>query len=253
MEDPPPADLTDDGADPEPADDAEAEGETVELSETDLLQVTSDMPADGDSGEAELGDDEEDELLAAVEATDDEEDEEDDPEETLPPARPVPPVQDLSLTPVPPPRPTDSLRKAARLRMATDTSGGQPTPHVLIPDPPRAGEEHGDEQRFVCYFGAAIFVGATVESVSITEVSASGVRILADRSKLAEGDEVRLRAHVDLPNRGGLLDLTILCDVAWTDDVRDKFHAGLTIESVKPMDGYAKLLAGLSRRKARSR
>ena len=232
-------------ADDDEEDEAEAEDED-EL----LAAVEADDDEEDDDEEDEDEAEDEDELLAAVEADEDDDTDEPDPEATRPPVSAVRPAGEPIVPPVPPPRPTDSLRKAARLRMTPDRSG-QPTPHVLIPDPSRAGEEHAEEERFICYFGAAIFIGSAVESVALTEVSAAGVRILADQSKLVEGDEVRVRAHVDLPGRGGLLDLTIHGEIAWTEDLRDKFHAGLSIDSVKPMEGYAKLLAGLARRNVR--
>jgi len=62
-----------------------------------------------------------------------------------------------------------------------------------------------------------------------------------------------VHAHVDLPDRGGLLDLTLFAEALWTEGARDKFHAGLAITRVKPREGYAELLAGLARRQARGR
>jgi CheY-like chemotaxis protein len=170
-----------------------------------------------------------------IEAEEDEEDEEDEEE-----GQSIPPV-----------RPADSLRRAARVRMDSSPRGLGPTTSVVIPEPERAGEEHGEEPFFSVYFGAAIFVGSRVESVAITEVSAAGIRILADRPALEEGQRARVRAHVDLPKGHGLLDLTLQTEVVWTDDEGSKFQAGLHLRSVEPASGYAKLLASLARRQAR--
>lgn len=150
-------------------------------------------------------------------------------------------------------RPTDSLRRAPRVSVEADVTGGNATPTLLVPDPPDAGTKHRDDERFTCYFGAAIFFGRQIESIAVTEISSAGIRIMAETSALLPGRSVRLRAHADVPGRtgSGLVDLTVHAEVIWTNEEHGKFQAGLGIDSVEPINGYAALLAAYARKKER--
>ena len=146
-----------------------------------------------------------------------------------------------------------SLAEAPRVRVSakgelstTSGTGG--------PDGPEVGSEHGHEERFACYYGAAMFFRRSVESAAITEVSAAGMRLLANKTRLTSGDQVELRAHVDLPSKSdGMLDLRIDAKVLWVSAEAGKTHLGLTLQSVEPMEGYARLLTGLHHLKERKR
>jgi CheY-like chemotaxis protein len=146
-----------------------------------------------------------------------------------------------------------SLDEAPRVKVAangelstTSGAGG--------PDTPEVGSEHGEEERFACYYGAAIFFRRSVESAAITEVSAAGVRLLANKSRLKLDDVVELRAHVDMPDGSdGLLDLRIDSRVVWLSAEGGRTHIGLELQAVEPMEGFARLLASLHKMKERKR
>ncbi len=122
------------------------------------------------------------------------------------------------------------------------------------PREPEVGSEHGEEERFACYYGAAMFFQRHVESVAITEISAAGARLLATKTRLEPGNMVELRAHVDMPSKAdGLLDLRIDAQVSWVSVEGTKAHLGLSLIAVEPMQGFARLLATLQRMKERKR
>ncbi len=129
-----------------------------------------------------------------------------------------------------------------------------PPPRAASPPPaeaPRPGSEHGQEAVFACYHGAAIFFGRAVESAAIVEVSARGIRLEANQTRLAPGSEVEIRAHVDMPRKAdGLLDLRAVGSVQWVEPTGARTHVGLRLLSVDPRDGYARLLASLQAREA---
>ena len=120
------------------------------------------------------------------------------------------------------------------------------------PQGPEVGSEHGEEERFACYYGAAMFFRRAVESAALTEISAAGARLLSTKTRLKPGDVVELRAHVDMPSKAdGLLDLRIDGTILWISSEGSKTHLGLQIREVDPMHGFARLLASLQRMKAR--
>lgn len=153
-----------------------------------------------------------------------------------PTPKPQPPPKPKPKPPPPPKPPRDVPASSAALR-------GDP-----------AGTEHGDEESFTCYYGAALFFRRTVESAAITEVSTEGLRLLAGETRLERGDAVEVRAHVDMPSkRDGLLDLRIEAKVVWLRAEGKKTHVGLQLAAVDPMQGFARLLASLQKQNARTR
>ena len=152
------------------------------------------------------------------------------------------------------PAPTPpSLARAPSVRAS---SGGElsTTSGAGGADAPEVGSEHGEEERFACYYGAAMFFRRAVESAAITEVSAAGMRLLANKSRLEVGEEVELRAHVDMPSKAdGLLDLRINGTILWISAEAGKTHLGVTLQSVEPIAGFARLLASLHHLKERKK
>ena len=111
-------------------------------------------------------------------------------------------------------------------------------------------EPEPGEERFPCYIGAAAFFGKEVASVTVTELGPTGFKMVTHSASFDLGDELRVRGHVDVPGRStdGLLDLRLRAEVAWRRAKDGKVTLGMDLTEIKPIEGYAGLLAALAKR-----